>query len=98
MNKTNESQFKMLVQSSVNVRLPDQETNQRKQGKKMHVLLHAGRGASAQQALQMLAHRQVQVKLRLPQLPGSGDAECDDAEMLGNVVKKGGGTKEVSGC
>jgi len=52
----------------------------------------------AQQALQTLAHRQVQVKLRLPQLPGSGNAECDNAEMLGKIIKKGGGTQEVSGC
>jgi len=64
----------------------------------MSILLHTGRGTSAQQALQTLAHKQVQVKLRLPQLPGSGNAECDNAEMLGNNVKKGGGTKEVSGC
>jgi len=63
----------------------------------MSILLHARPGTSAQQALSTLAHRQVQVKLRLPQLPGSGNAECDNAEMLGNIVKKGGGAKEVSG-
>jgi len=70
----------------------------KKKKKKKSVLLHTGRGSSAQHALWTLTHGQVQVKLRLPQLPGSGNAECDSAEMLGNVVKKGRGTKEVSGC
>jgi len=44
------------------------------------------------------AMTQVQVKLRLPQLPGSGNAECDNTELMGNIIKKGGGTKEASGC
>ena len=64
----------------------------------MSILLHAGRDTSAQQALWTLAHRQVQVKLRLLQPPGSGNSECDNTEMLGNIIKKGGRTKEVSGC
>jgi len=33
-----------------------------------------------------------------PCLPGSGNAECDDAELMGNIIKKGGGTKEAPSC
>ena len=64
----------------------------------MSDLLHIGQGTSAQQAIQTLTDRQVRVKLRLAQPPGSGKAECDDTEMMGNIIRKGGGTKEAPGC
>jgi len=66
--------------------------------KGMSDLFHIGQDTSAQQAIQTLTRRQVRVKLRLPQPAGSGKAECDDTEMMGNTIRKGGGTKEAPGC
>ena len=59
---------------------PTQEASsqllQRREKNQMSILLHTGQCASAQQALQTHTHRQVHVKLLLPWLPWSGNADC----------------------